>query len=55
MSPSATTRHTTDAKEETPMTIAEATTRTVEVPGATLTYDVRPGGSNDARPLFLIG
>jgi pimeloyl-ACP methyl ester carboxylesterase len=31
-----------------------STTRTLEVPGATLTYDVRPG-SSDAAPLFLIG
>ena len=37
------------------MTMTEATTRTLEVPGATLTYDVRPGGSGDAPPLFLIG
>ena len=35
-------------------TATEATTRTLEVPGATLTYDVRPGRSDDA-PLFLIG
>ena len=32
----------------------EPTTRTLEVPGATLTYDVRPGPT-DAPPLFLIG
>ena len=37
------------------MTLTETTTRTLEVPGATLTYDVRPGGSPDATPLFLIG
>ena len=37
------------------MTLTEATTRTLEVPGATLTYDVRPGGTNDEPPLFLIG
>jgi pimeloyl-ACP methyl ester carboxylesterase len=38
------------------MTIAEATTRTLEVPGATLTYDVRPGSGPDGQPpLFLIG
>ena len=36
------------------MTMTQATARTLEVPGATLTYDVRPGGSHDA-PLFLIG
>jgi pimeloyl-ACP methyl ester carboxylesterase len=32
----------------------EPTTRTLDVPGATLTYDVRPGPT-DAPPLFLIG
>jgi pimeloyl-ACP methyl ester carboxylesterase len=38
------------------MTLTEATTRTVEVPGATLTYDVRPGTGDPAEPpLFLIG
>jgi len=37
------------------MTVTAATTRTLEVPGATLTYDVRPGGSGDETPLFLIG
>jgi pimeloyl-ACP methyl ester carboxylesterase len=37
------------------MTMTEATTRTVAAPGATLTYDVRPGGSADTPPLFLIG
>lgn len=37
------------------MTVTEATTRTVEVPGATLGYDVRPGGSPNDTPLFLIG
>jgi pimeloyl-ACP methyl ester carboxylesterase len=36
-------------------TTTEATTRTLEVPGATLTYDVRPGGSAQTPPLFLIG
>jgi pimeloyl-ACP methyl ester carboxylesterase len=35
--------------------MTEATTRTVESPGATVTYDVRPGGSADTLPLFLIG
>ena len=30
-------------------------TRTLAVPGATLTYDVRPGGPAEATPLFLIG
>jgi pimeloyl-ACP methyl ester carboxylesterase len=37
------------------MTLTQATTRTIEAPGATLTYDVRPGGPADAPPLFLIG
>jgi pimeloyl-ACP methyl ester carboxylesterase len=38
------------------MTIADATTRTLEAPGATLTYDVRPGsGQPSEAPLFLIG
>ncbi|MDQ3938505.1 MAG: alpha/beta hydrolase [Chloroflexota bacterium] len=35
--------------------MTEATTRTIEAPGATLTYDVRPGGAADLPPLFLIG
>ena len=37
------------------MTLTEATTRTLDVPGAILAYDVRPGGSSDEPPLFLIG
>ena len=36
-------------------TMTEATTRTIEAPGATVTYDVRPGGSPETPPLFLIG
>jgi pimeloyl-ACP methyl ester carboxylesterase len=36
------------------MTMTEATTRTLDVPGATLTYDVRQGTGSDI-PLFLIG
>jgi pimeloyl-ACP methyl ester carboxylesterase len=36
-------------------TLTEPTTRTIEVPGATLTYDVRPGGPAETPPLFLIG
>ena len=37
------------------MTIqTEATTRTLDVPGATLTYDVRPGTGSDI-PLVLVG
>jgi len=35
------------------MTPTKETTRTLAVPGATLTYDVRPGGSPDATPLLL--
>jgi pimeloyl-ACP methyl ester carboxylesterase len=31
------------------------TTHTLEVPGAVLTYDVRPGGSSDGPVLLLIG
>lgn len=30
-------------------------TRTIEVPGATIVYDVRPGTSNERPPLFLVG
>ena len=37
------------------MTLTEEATHTLNVPGTTLTYDVRPGGSPDATPLFLIG
>ena len=37
------------------MTLTEETTRTLEVPGATVAFDVRPGGTADATPLFLIG
>jgi pimeloyl-ACP methyl ester carboxylesterase len=37
------------------MSVTEATTRTLDVPGAKLTYDVRSGGSADAPVLFLIG
>ena len=42
------------------MTLKEATTRnldtrTLDVPGAKLTYDVRDGGTSDAPALFLIG
>lgn len=36
-------------------TATETVTRTMDVPGATLTYDVRPGSGPDATPLFLIG
>ena len=37
------------------MTVTAPTTRTLQAPGATLTYDVRPGGAGDHPPLFLIG
>ena len=37
------------------MNLTEETTRTLAVPGATLTYDLRPGDSPDSIPLFLIG
>ncbi|HET7026136.1 MAG TPA: alpha/beta fold hydrolase [Candidatus Limnocylindrales bacterium] len=33
----------------------ETTTHTIEAPGATLSYDVRPGGASGTPPLFLIG
>ncbi|MDQ2674003.1 MAG: alpha/beta hydrolase [Chloroflexota bacterium] len=36
-------------------TSTETITKTLSVPGATLTYDVRPGTGSDAVPLFLIG
>ncbi len=37
------------------MTITDSTTRTLDVPGATLAYDVRPGTGSDSTPLFLLG
>jgi pimeloyl-ACP methyl ester carboxylesterase len=37
------------------MTVTEATTRTLDSPGATITYDVRPGGDGSQPPLMLIG
>lgn len=37
------------------MTMTEATTRTLEAPGATITYDVRPSGDGSQPPLMLIG
>lgn len=37
------------------MNLTEATTRTLEVPGATLTYDVRSGQGTGDPVLFLIG
>jgi pimeloyl-ACP methyl ester carboxylesterase len=36
------------------MQLTESTTRTLEAPGAVVTYDVRPGTGGDV-PLFLIG
>ena len=36
-------------------TTTEPTTRTLDVPGATLTYDVRPNDASTELPLFLIG
>ncbi len=35
--------------------MTEVTTHTLDVPGATLTYDVRGGGSAGDPVLFLIG
>jgi pimeloyl-ACP methyl ester carboxylesterase len=35
--------------------MADATTTTLDVPGAVLTYDVRPGDGTDAPVLFLLG
>jgi pimeloyl-ACP methyl ester carboxylesterase len=37
------------------MTMTDTATRTLDVPGATLTYDIRRGGPTDAPLLFLIG
>jgi len=37
------------------MTVTEAATRTLEAPGATITYDVRQGGDDSQPPLMLIG
>jgi pimeloyl-ACP methyl ester carboxylesterase len=37
------------------MTLTAATTHMLEAPGATLTYDVRPGDGAQTTPLFLIG
>jgi pimeloyl-ACP methyl ester carboxylesterase len=36
-------------------TVAEPTTRTLEAPGATLTYDLRPNAESKEPTLFLIG
>jgi pimeloyl-ACP methyl ester carboxylesterase len=37
------------------MTLTQSDTRTIQAPGATLTYDVRRGSSTSEPPLFLIG
>ena len=37
------------------MTVAEATTHTLEASGATIAYDVRPNPASSDPPLFLIG
>ncbi|HEY7583978.1 MAG TPA: alpha/beta hydrolase [Acidimicrobiia bacterium] len=37
------------------MNTSEMTTHTLEVPGATLTYDIRRGDSDDEPVLFLVG
>ena len=39
----------------TSATTTQPTTKTLDVPGATLTYDVRPNDASTERPLFLIG
>jgi pimeloyl-ACP methyl ester carboxylesterase len=36
-------------------TITRSTTQTLDAPGATITYDVRPGSATGEPPLFLIG
>ena len=36
-------------------TMTERETRTIDAPGATLTYDIRPGGAAGQAPLLLIG
>jgi pimeloyl-ACP methyl ester carboxylesterase len=37
------------------MTLTKSATRTIQAPGATVTYDVRPGSATSEPPLFLIG
>jgi hypothetical protein len=45
-----------DSKWRARPNVTEPTTRTLVVPGATLTYDVRvPDGPSDKRPLFVSG
>jgi pimeloyl-ACP methyl ester carboxylesterase len=41
--------------DDDPTTTTEATTHTLEVPGATLTYDIRRNPDTTEPPLFLIG
>lgn len=36
-------------------TLTQAVTKTLDAPGATLTYDIRPGGADTDPVLFLIG
>ena len=42
-------------RRRTMTTMTEPTTHTLEAPGATLTYDVRPGGGAGEPALMLIG
>lgn len=37
------------------MTLTESTTRTIDAPGATIAYDIRPNGASEEPPLFLVG
>jgi pimeloyl-ACP methyl ester carboxylesterase len=46
---------TTSNSEGVTINLTETMTRTLEVPGATLTYDVRSGGAPDDPVLFLVG
>ncbi|WP_406053104.1 hypothetical protein [Kribbella sp. NBC_00889] len=34
--------------------MTEATTRTIDVPGAVLTYDIRSGSDADKTPLVMV-
>jgi pimeloyl-ACP methyl ester carboxylesterase len=42
-------------ENDMPTTTTEPTTRTLDVPGATIVYDVRAGTAGSEPPLFLIG
>src|SRR5689334_1993233 len=42
-------------RDDMTTTTIEPTTRTLDVPGATLTYDVRPSDTTTEPPLFLLG